>query len=211
MSALKKSQPLVIFSSDRVVIESMERMRKLIGAISLVFAVTMYASCGAQADQTNPELDELFQELKEAESPANIKRIENRILDIWRETESDSIDLLMNRAIMAMAQQELETALIHLDDVVELAPDYAEGWNRRATLLYVMERYEDSIIDIERTVSLEPRHYGAWSGLGNIFVELGRTQAALKAYEEALSFNPHLDGAKKAVESLTPKIEERGI
>lgn len=186
-------------------------MQKLIGAISLAFAITMYASCGAQADQANPELDELFEELREAESPANIKRIENRILDIWRDPGSDSIDLLMNRAIMAMAQQELDVALIHLDDVVELAPDYAEGWNRRATLLYVMKRYEDSISDIEKTVSLEPRHFGAWSGLGNILVELGRSKAALKAYEEALSFNPHLDGAKEAVKELTPKIDERGI
>jgi len=194
-----------------VVVKGMERMRKLIGVVSLVFATAMYASCGAQADQTDPELDELFEELKQAEVPANIKRIENRILDIWRDPESDSIDLLMNRAIMAMAQQELDTALIHLDDVVELAPDYAEGWNRRATLLYVMKRYEDSISDIEKTVSLEPRHFGAWSGLGNILAEMGRSQAAVKAYEEALSFNPHLDGAKEAVEKLTPKIEERGI
>ena len=186
-------------------------MRKFIGVVSVVFATTMYASCGVQADQTNPELDELFEELKQAEVPANIMRIENRILDIWRDPESDSIDLLMNRAIMAMAQQELDVALIHLDDVVELAPDYAEGWNRRATLLYVMKRYEDSISDIEKTVSLEPRHFGAWSGLGNILAEMGRSQAAVKAYEEALSFNPHLDGAKEAVEKLAPKIEERGI
>ena len=174
-------------------------------------ALCLTLSWGVQADQTDPELDELFVELKEAKSLANVKRIENRILDIWRETDSDSIDLLMNRAIMAMAQQELDTALIHLDDVVELAPDYAEGWNRRATLLYVMRRYEDSISDIEKTVSLEPRHYGAWSGLGNILMELGRTAAARKAYEEALSINPHLDGAQKNVEALAPKIEERGI
>jgi len=194
-----------------VLVKGMERMKKLFGVIGLVFATSMYASCGAQADQSNPELDELFEELQQAEVPANIKRIENRILDIWRDPGSDSIDLLMNRAIMAMAQQELDVALIHLDDVVELAPEYAEGWNRRATLLYVMNRYEDSISDIEKTVSLEPRHFGAWSGLGNILAELGRPQAAVKAYEEALSFNPHLDGAKEAVEELSPKIEERGI
>ena len=180
------------------------------------FAISLVTLCSlcvgsALADQTHPELDELFEDLAKTSDPRRVSQIETRILDAWRETDSDSIDLLMNRAIIAQGEGDYDTALIHYDDVVDLAPDYAEGWNRRATLLFVMERYDESIRDIERTVSLEPRHFGAWSGLGKILLELDDEKNALEAYRKALDVNPHLDEIADLVKKLTPDVEGRGI
>ena len=140
-----------------------------------------------------------------------MEKIETQILDIWRDPESDSIDLLMNRAIVAQGEGDFDTALIHFNDVVDLAPKYAEGWNRRATLLYVMDRYDESVRDIQRTVALEPRHYGAWSGLGKIFLETGDEQNALDAFRKALDINPHLADIAELVEKMSPDVEGQGI
>jgi tetratricopeptide (TPR) repeat protein len=189
-------------------------LSRLSCAIVALLIVTLMVVTGVNqsyADQGAPSLEGLFEDLAEAQNPNVIKVIENQILDAWRETESDSIDLLMNRAIRALAERDFDTALLHFDDVIKLAPDYAEGWNRRATLFFVMGRYPESIRDIERTVDLEPRHFGAWSGLGQIFVELGNDQGALEAYRRALEANPHLEEAAKVVKRLTKEVEGRGI
>ena len=166
---------------------------------------------GAAADQTDPGLDALFAQLAETVDPAEVADLENRIQEIWLDSGSDSIAFLMERARQAMDDERYDEALVHLDNVVELAPKYAEGWNRRATLHYVMERYDQSILDIERTVALEPRHYAAWSGLGRIFLDIDDEEDAVKAFEKALTANPHLDDIKELVESLKPKVGGRPI
>ncbi len=176
-----------------------------------VCALILFCVSPSGADQTDPDLDDLFDDLATTSDGRTAETIQDRIQDIWRETESDSIDLLMNRAIVAQGEGDYETALIHFDDVVDLAPNYAEGWNRRATLLYVMERYDESVRDIERVVALEPRHFGAWAGLGKIFLEYGNEQKALDAFRKALAVNPHLTDIAELVEKMSPDVEGRGI
>lgn len=70
---------------------------------------------------------------------------------------------------------------------VENAPDYAEGWNRRATLLYQMGTFDESVADIDKVLALEPRHFGALLGLGTILQLTGDVEGALQAYRKALS------------------------
>ena len=184
--------------------------------VARMFAAWLLAACLlgpaiGRADQTDPALDELFAELNEADSRFAIKEIESQIQSIWSDPDSDSIDLLMNRAQEAMDQDEYDVALIHLDDVVDLAPEFAEGWNRRATLFYLMKRYDHAVLDIEKTVMLEPRHFGAWSGLGLIFLDIGNKEGALKAYRKALAANPHLARIGRVIKELEPDVAGRAI
>ena len=179
-------------------------------------AIAIWACIGlgldvARADETEPTLDELFAELADAEDPFRIDELQVEIQRIWLDPGSASIELLMDRARQAMDEEDYDTALIHLDDVVELAPSYAEGWNRRATLHYLTRNYDQSLLDIERTVALEPRHYGAWSGLGRIFMDIGNEKSAVDAFERALAVNPHLEEIQSIVERLKPSVGGREI
>lgn len=110
-----------------------------------------------------------------------------------------------------MALEQYENALAALDQLVAALPEYAEGWNTRATLLYLMGDYVASAVDVKRTLALEPRHFGAWSGLGLIYLNLGDERAALAAFSKALEWNPHLSGSRHNVESLKKQLREHAI
>ena len=117
----------------------------------------------------------------------------------------------MNRVIMRMGNQEYGEALRILDAIVTISPEYAEGWNKRATVYYLLGRHEDSISDVEKTLDLEPRHFGALSGLGLIYNRLDEDAAALDAFERALKVNPHLGQAKQEVKRLRDRIKGKRI
>ena len=93
-----------------------------------------------------------------------------------------------------------------LDDLVRDHPDWAEAWNKRATLYFILDRDGDSTADIVETLRLEPRHFGALSGFGQICLRRGDEAGALVAFEEAVRIHPGLDGARQAVEVLAQKL-----
>ena len=120
----------------------------------------------AFGDQTDPRLDQLFADLKSVAGPAEAAPVENRIWTIWHETSDESVDTLMKKGIERMGRGDFRTALAAFTHVVEAAPDFAEGWNKRATVHFLMENYKESLADIVKTLELEPRHFGALSGRG---------------------------------------------
>ncbi len=186
--------------------------RLLVGSIvGAVLAVTICFDGVAYADQTDERLEELFKSLGDTEDSNKAREVQLEISSIWQEPDSASVEVLLNRSLSAVNEQDFDTARVHLDDIVELAPGFAEGWNQRAILNFMTDRYDEAILDIQRAVSLEPRHYGAWSGLGQIFESVGNGRAALQAYRQALSVNPHLEGAERAIKRLVLDVEGQGI
>jgi tetratricopeptide (TPR) repeat protein len=124
-------------------------------------------------------------------------------------SDSPTADALLAQAMKASAANETGAALSILDKVIEVHPNYAEAWNKRATVYFLIGRYNDSIKDIEKVLELEPRHFGALSGLGMIKRQQHDLAGARAAFEEALSYNPHMEGAKRALEEI--ESEERPI
>ncbi|MDX1710883.1 MAG: tetratricopeptide repeat protein [Rhodovibrionaceae bacterium] len=177
--------------------------------LAAVFAALI--SLAAYADQTDPRLDGLFQELRDVESRRAATRIEARIWRIWTETDNEPVRSLMAASARAMERQNYDAALGRLDTVVQLAPDYAEGWNRRATVRYLAGDYDGSLEDIERVLALEPRHFGALAGRGLCLVELDRLEEALKAFEAALEINPHAEGARVNREYVLEELDRLRI
>ncbi|WP_306027923.1 tetratricopeptide repeat protein [Stappia sp. MMSF_3263] len=151
------------------------------------------------------ELDTLFADLAGVTSEDQAKPIVSRIQRIWSTSGSATVDLLMSRAGSAMKAKNLPLALDLLDVVVRLAPDYAEGWNRRATVNYLREDFGRAMVDIERVLAIEPRHWGAMSGLGIILRRIGRDDEALETFRQVLKIHPISENARKAVDDLAAK------
>ena len=147
------------------------------------------------------ELDRLFTLLATADA-SNWKALEDEIWGLWSRSGSDSFDLMLTRGRTAMDQGDLEAAIEHLTALTDHAPEFAEGWNARATAFYLSGQYGLSLDDIARTLTLEPRHFGALSGLGIILEQLGDDERALEAYQYALAIHPQSPSVKEAVARL---------
>ena len=156
-------------------------------------------------------LDNLMARLQRATSQEQAKAIENTILQLWLRVYSPSVEVLMKQAIRAMNDEKYAPALTLLDTVIELAPDYAEAWNKRATAYFYERDYERSLADIEQVLQLEPRHFGALTGRGLVQQALGKKKKALDAFREALEIHPFLDGAKSGVKALAKEVEGERI
>ena len=153
------------------------------------------------AQAQTAHLDGLFQQLLSADAAAS-ERIEQDIWREWSKSGSASMDLLLLRGRDALAAGDAGQAIEHLTALTDHAPDFAEGWNARATAYYQAGDYGPSVNDIARVLTLNPRHFGALSGLGMIFEELGKTEKALKVYRAALAIHPHLGGVLESVTRL---------
>jgi tetratricopeptide (TPR) repeat protein len=148
------------------------------------------------------EIDELYARLAVATDPEEAGGIVGAIGRDFVNSDSDTANLLMARGIVAMQQQNYEAGEAILDSLVKLDPDWAEAWNKRATLRYLDGDIEGSMADIAQTLKREPRHLGALSGMGMIFEARGQRDQALKVYQRALSIAPHWRGAIDPVERL---------
>jgi tetratricopeptide (TPR) repeat protein len=180
-------------------------MRHVALAVLLIVAAGLFAA--AEADQTDERLPGLFDRLKSSGSDDEARTVETSIWQIWSAGPDREADTLMLRGLRAMSEDHQDQALSVFNEMVQLKPDFAEGWNKRATVYFLMGDFESSVADIERTLALEPHHFGALSGLGQIYLALDRKEAALKAFEAALAIDPHLIGAKAAVRSIKKQLE----
>lgn len=177
-------------------------------AITLALLSALLPLQPASADQNDPRLDELFARLQTVEDETTAAELTRRIWRLWRTSDSALVEEAMERGARAIVANRLVRAERWFDQVVEMSPDYAEGWNQRATVRYLRERYAESAADIRRTLLLEPRHFGALAGLGLVYMELGRDAAALDAFRRALTVNPHLSGARENIELLERRRRE---
>jgi tetratricopeptide (TPR) repeat protein len=180
--------------------------RLLVLAATAALALVGMAPDAARSDQRDPRLDPLFARLQMTASDAEAHAIEQRIWLIWGESADIRLDSLMEEGVVAMAQRRLQAALERFDRMVEEAPDFAEAWNKRATVHYLLGNYRASVRDIQRTLDLEPRHFGALSGLGLIYDALEQPAAALRSFEAAVAINPHLGSIKARIEQLRREL-----
>jgi tetratricopeptide (TPR) repeat protein len=161
--------------------------------------------------QGRTDLDRLFSLLRQAPDKDAAKALEARIWGQWAHSGSPTTDLLMARASVATEAKDTDLAVELLDAVVALAPDYVEGWNRRATLNYLRKDFAAALNDLAETLAREPRHFGALVGLGLILQDIGQDRQALDAFRQALALHPYLDRVPELIKELTVKVEGREI
>lgn len=165
------------------------------------------AQAEAPLSLSEEDLDGLFVRLAQSEDEKQAKAAEDEILRRFHTSNSDTTNLLMSWAARAMKDEKYAVALDILDRVVILQSDFAEGWNKRATVRYLKGDYEGSIEDIKRTLSLEGRHFGALSGLGLIYDSLNEKKAAIEAFRAALEINPHMESISDRLKELVEEVE----
>lgn len=163
------------------------------------FSIPFAAAAGAA------ELDRLFERLG-SEDARDWQQVEAEILREWSRSGSASMDLLLQRGRSAMERGDLTAAIEHFTALTDHAPDFAEGWNARATAYYHAGQFGPSISDIRRTLALEPRHFGALAGLGLILESIGQEDRALEAWRMAQAIHPHSPGINDAVKRLERKV-----
>ena len=148
-------------------------------------------------------LDQLFERLAASRDETEAESIAQQITRIWSRSGSDTTDLLMQRVQQAMQQKDAVLALDLLDSILALKPDWAEAYNRRATVHFQNQDFDAAMRDLRQTLALEPRQFQALSGVGMIFQRGGNKKQALAAFRAALSLNPHIKGIKQAAETLS--------
>lgn len=189
-------------------------IRRVAAPLALVLALAAAAAAPGlvRADQTDPRLDDLFETLQSGDlSYHEAKGIERRIWAIWMEAESGSAQVLMKDGVQAMNEGDFARAEEVFTTLVELAPEFAEAWNKRATARYRLGDYQGSLSDVKKTLSLEPRHFGAMAGLGLIHDALDNPEGARKAYKRALELNPYQRGIARRLKVLEERAEQNRI
>jgi Flp pilus assembly protein TadD len=160
---------------------------------------------GPPAPSTDDELDRLFEQLR-AGDDATWPRVEADIWRHWSRSGSPAMDLLLKRGRDAMDAGDFRSAIDHLTALTDHAPDFAEGYNARATAFFRAGQYGLAADDIRSALALNPRHFGALTGLGVILEEVGQKERALAAWRAAEAIHPRSPGILQAIERLERQV-----
>lgn len=156
-------------------------------------------------------LANLYRRLAETEGVQAAGATAIAIERLWQISGSDTIDLLLVRALEAQEDGEKDLARLLLDNVIELAPRFAEGFVRRALLSVEAERFHEAENDLVRALAIDPNHFRAWEGLGTILQRLDQKDLALKAFRQLIEIYPANETAQRALEILEREVEGQKI
>jgi len=179
--------------------------------IQLILGMVLFAPAPSFSDQTDSRLESLFTTLKTSENGLELQATEVRIWAIWFDSGRKDIDSLMEQAGVAVQSSQLAEAEEIYSRVIEMAPKFSEGWNRRATVRYYRNDYISSLVDIRQTLALEPRHFGAIWGLGMILGRERDFSGAITAFERLLEIKPGSLDAKPRIELLKQELANSSV
>lgn len=181
-------------------------MRPLLAVRALLLLPLLLVSPAGAKDYVDRQaVDTLFAELRKAPDAAAAEAITQTIWAYWTNPTDETLSAEMAEALAAEGRGDLSNCLAILDRMVSEYPDYAEGWNRRATIYYLQDNFAASLADIDKVLALEPRHFGALSGRVMIELRMGDRAAALKDTMAALAIHPYF-GMKQFFAELNRPI-----
>lgn len=161
------------------------------------------AAAGTMAD-----VPTLVQALRD--SDAVVRALAERALwEVWSRSGDEEVDRLLALGIEQMQQQAGEAAVATFSEVIRRRPEFAEGWNKRATVYYLLGEYQKSLADCDEVVKRNPHHFGALSGYGMIYLRLGQPARALEYFERALAINPNLHSVRETAEAIREHLIQR--
>jgi len=128
---------------------------------------------------------------------------------IWSRSGNPEVDRLYQKGIAQMEAGDLQQSIVTFTRIIELKPDFAEGWNKRATLYFLAGELRKSLADCDEVIKRNPYHFGALAGYAQIYVRLEYYDRALDYSRRALLINPNMDGVKRIMEMVERMQEQR--
>jgi tetratricopeptide (TPR) repeat protein len=187
----------------------MGKRHNILNPVVAAFAVLLtFAPLPAMAQGAS--IPELLEQLRDPDQQ-NWQRIERQLMREWSKSGSPSADLLLFRGRQALNTGDTKAAIDHFSALIDHAPDFAEGWNARATAWFMAGNFGLSLNDIRETLARNPAHFGALSGLARILEDLQQFPQARAALEAAIAIHPHRRDLKAALERLDKRLEGTSI
>ncbi len=176
-------------------------------------AALQHAAAGKRAEAivwianhgTMGDADRLHERLRD-EDPVIRGYAEQGLWLLWSRSGSADIDRLMASGVDAMQSGKFEESIGIFSDVISRRPDFAEGWNKRATVYFLAREFRKSIADCDQVLQRNPKHFGALSGLGQIYSALEEDDKALEWFRRALAVNPNMAGVELQIRILEGKL-----
>jgi tetratricopeptide (TPR) repeat protein len=134
---------------------------------------------------------------------------ESSLWQVWSRSGDPEIDTLFHLGVEQMSRGDAKAAIQTFTTIIQKRPDFAEGWNKRATLYYLVGEYDKSLKDCDEVVKRNPQHWGVLAGYGQIYLALDKPELALEYFQRALQVNPNLQSVEAAVEQLKRIIIEK--
>ena len=175
-------------------------MRKL--AIPFFAGLALALSSVASADQTDPQLEEIFDVLQQTADTQELRVLQGMIWSLWRIAPEDEVQNAFDAGLAAMRGADFRAAIDLFTDAIDIEPDFAEAYNMRATTHFMLGNDAQSLADVQKVLDLEPRHFGALMGGVQISLRLEQPDLALEFAEEALDLMPYNQGYISVAERL---------
>jgi len=166
---------------------------------------------GAQAlGQTGlmSDLPQLAMALRDSDAIVR-DNAESSMWQVWSRSGDPAIDQLFAKGVEQMNTRQVEQAVETFGEIIRRKPEFAEGWNKRATVYYMLGEYQKSLADCDEVMKRNPYHFGALSGYGMIYIELDQPAIALEYFERALRVNPNLESTRQTIERLKALLIQR--
>ncbi|MEY4642805.1 MAG: hypothetical protein RLZZ227_2799 [Pseudomonadota bacterium] len=167
-----------------------------------VLSALLLSASAVHADQNDARLEDLFERLQNANNLTEAAPVEELIWQVWTEHADSSANRLMLTGIEQMSANALPAALDTFKRLIADQPDFAEAWNKRATIHFLMGNYEASEADIVKTLQLEPFHFGALSGRGLVLLSQQQFEEARNAFSRALEVHPNMPSVRNNIDEI---------
>lgn len=178
---------------------------------SFLFLLFLVLSLPLAADQSDPRLEELFKRLKTEEDVYQANAIANTIWGIWTQNDDAQANALMQRGIQQISANSLVAARDTFTRLIKQKPEFAEAWNKRATVYYLLGEYDASLRDIDEVLKREPFHFGAISGRGLVYIAREDYFRARTAFLNLLEIYPAMPGVKDNIRQLEQVLKDSVI
>ena len=157
------------------------------------------------------ELNRLFNELK-IDNVSSSYIVEQKIWKLWSQHPTNqNLTIKLEKGSEYVRNKNLLKAIEIFTEVIELDPEWAEAWNKRATVLYMIGDYQGSQNDIDKVLNLEKRHFGALAGQGLVNIQLKNYEKAIESYEKAQIIYPAMQSPKIMIKEIQELLNQQLI